>query len=221
MVHSESVDKLAIALNAAQKVIEGAKKDSENPHFKSKYADLASVWEAARKPLTDHGLSVVQGPSMDEQGRVCVTTMLLHTSGQWIKETAASTTERPGPQAAVSVITYLRRASLAAFAGIAPEDDDGEGAEGRKDGKAQKVVAKAAPKSEVNSTDDAVITEEQQKRLGSIAKKANRPPAEIKLWLKARYGVNSSASIKRSDYTAICAALEARGPLNLPGDGEA
>lgn len=125
--HSPELDKLATALAKAQAAIEGAAKDSTNPHFHSKYASLASVWDAVRKPYTDNGLSVVQSPGYDN-GVATMTTLLLHTSGQWIKGTAGARLSKDDPQGVGSADTYLRRQSLAAFGSVAPEDDDGEAA---------------------------------------------------------------------------------------------
>jgi len=144
MTHSESLNELAVALAKAQGAIKGATRDADNPYFKSKYADLASVWDACRKALSDNGLSVVQTPST-EGAQIAVTTLLLHTSGQWIRDTLALTAKDEGPQAAGSAITYARRYALASFVGVAPEDDDGEGAEGRKDGKHVTPIPPAKP----------------------------------------------------------------------------
>lgn len=141
MKHSEAINEIGAALAKAQKVMKGAKKDSANPFFKSKYADLASVSDACRDALSDNGIAVVQSPSTCEDGRVNVETMLVHASGQWISETLSVKPKDDGAQAMGSVITYLRRYALAAFAGVAPEDDDAEAAEGRKDSKP--VAAKA------------------------------------------------------------------------------
>ena len=132
MTHSETINEIAAALAKAQGQIKGAVKDAANPFFKSKYADLASVWDACRVALTANGIAVVQSPSSTEDGRVSVTTMLLHGSGQWIAETLTVKPKDDGPQALGSVITYLRRYALAAFAGVAPEDDDAQAAEGQK-----------------------------------------------------------------------------------------
>ena len=124
MIHTENLDKLAPALAKAQGAIENAKKDSVNPHFKSKYADLASVWDACRKPLTDNGLSVIQSLGNDD-GRVSCDTMLLHVSGQWIRSGFSMTPQQNTPQAFGSCATYLRRYSLQAVVGVAPDEDDG------------------------------------------------------------------------------------------------
>ena len=141
MKHSESIKEIGTALAKAQKVMKGAKRDSANPFFKSKYADLASVADACRDALADNGIAVVQPPSSDADGRVLVETMLVHSSGEWMSETLAVKPKDDGPQALGSVITYLRRYALAAFAGVAPEDDDAEAAEGRKDQKAVPIKA--------------------------------------------------------------------------------
>ena len=125
--HSPELDKLATALVKAQASVKGAVKYSTNPHFKSQYDDVASIWEAWRKPRTENGLSVVQLPGWLD-GRTTLTTMLLHTSGQWISGTAESPISKADPQGVGSAITYLRRYALAAAASVAPEDDDGNAA---------------------------------------------------------------------------------------------
>ena len=115
------------ALAIAQGAMSAANKGNANPMFKSKYADLASVWDACRKPLSDNGLSITQIPFVQED-EVSIYTMLGHSSGQFI----ASTLSMPinyakgvlSAQAVGSTITYARRYSLSAIAGIAPDDDD-------------------------------------------------------------------------------------------------
>jgi hypothetical protein len=122
---------LAEALAKAQAVIEGASKDASNPAFRSKYATLASVWEACRKALTDNKIAVVQAPFNGEGGDIGVTTMLVHASGQWMRAKIAVKPAKFDAQGAGSAITYLRRYLLSAMVGVAPEDDDGEAAVGR------------------------------------------------------------------------------------------
>src|SRR5690349_24086512 len=99
--------------------MKGAKKDSANPFFKSKYADLSSVAGACLDQLNENEIAVVQSPSTLDDGRVAVETMLLHASVQWMAETLTGKPKDDGPQAIGSVITYLRRYALAAFAGVA------------------------------------------------------------------------------------------------------
>lgn len=130
MEMSTDIKDLAAALAKAQGEMGGAVKDSANPFFKSKYADLSSVMDACRGPLAKHGLSVVQSPSSDG-ARVSVETLLLHTSGQWIRGVASASAKDDQPQSIGSAITYLRRYALQSFAGVAPEDDDAEAATNR------------------------------------------------------------------------------------------
>jgi len=132
MEKSESIKELATALNAAQATLQVAKKGSQNPYFKSKYADLLSVWDAARPALTENGLSVSQIGETDSEGRAYLETILLHTSGEWIKGKLPLMMEKPSPQAQGSAITYARRYSLSAILGLCTEeDDDGEKAMSR------------------------------------------------------------------------------------------
>lgn len=128
MTTSESINELAAALAKAQAQITGASRTAANPFFKSRYADLASVWDAVRGPLTAHGLAVVQAPST-EGARVTVTTRLIHSSGQWIEASLAATCKDESPQAIGSAVTYLRRYGLQAVAGVPSVDDDGEAAQ--------------------------------------------------------------------------------------------
>jgi hypothetical protein len=130
MNQSESIAALAAALSKAQASITGALKDSANPFFKSKYADLASCWDACRKPLTDNGLAVIQTIETGE-GRAVLVTTLCHASGEWIKSYCPILTKDDSPQGQGSGITYARRYALAAMVGLAQIDDDAEAAQGR------------------------------------------------------------------------------------------
>ena len=128
METSPSIAALAASLSKAQASIEGAVKGKVNPAFKSKYADLSSVWEACREALTDNGLSVVQSPGPVADGRMELTTMLLHSSGEWMRGTLTIPLGKVDAQAYGSATTYARRYALAAFVGVSPEDDDGNAA---------------------------------------------------------------------------------------------
>ncbi len=143
---SSEVDKIFSALSKAQGKVEGAKKEVANTFFKSRYADLSSVWEACRAALTENELAVVQTPSctLDEAGGIAVhvTTMLTHASGQWIRDTVTMRPKENSPQGVGSTITYARRYALAAIAGVAPEDDDGNAASGRGGATVEDVRAK-------------------------------------------------------------------------------
>ena len=129
MKHSESIAALAGALAKAQLQIEPASKNATNPHFRSHYADLASIWDACRGPLNTNGLSIVQFPCDGEVGRTGLCTMLLHSSGEFISEVVTTRSQKDDPQGLGSALTYLRRYALAAVVGVtATEDDDGNAA---------------------------------------------------------------------------------------------
>ena len=129
MKHSESIALLAGALAKAQLQIEPASKNATNPHFRSHYADLASIWDACRGPLNTNGLSIVQFPCDGDVGRTGLCTMLLHSSGEYISEVVTTRSQKDDPQGLGSALTYLRRYALAAVVGVtATEDDDGNAA---------------------------------------------------------------------------------------------
>jgi hypothetical protein len=150
---SPSIAALAAALAKAQGEMEAAAKANVNPHFKSKYADLASVWDACRGPLSKHGLAVLQPVSADGP-RVTVTTMLVHSSGEWIREALTMTAAQNTPQGVGSTITYGRRYGLSSMVGIAPDDDDGNAASGRT----QQQVEVALPEGYGDWWDDMIAT---------------------------------------------------------------
>ena len=114
MLKSESINELAAALAKAQGQMEGAKKDADNPFFKSKYADLASVVEALRGPFAEHGLAYVQlpHPPQDNAEEVQVETVLMHASGQWISSLTVVPVTKKDAQGFGSALTYARRYAL-------------------------------------------------------------------------------------------------------------
>jgi hypothetical protein len=121
---SNGIARLATALAKAQGKIKAAVKDSFNPHFKSNYAGLASLWDACRDPLSENGLSVVQIPETRE-GALVLRTLMLHESG----ESLESILPLPVPQGATCqqigiATTYMRKYALASMAGVAADDED-------------------------------------------------------------------------------------------------
>jgi len=142
---SDSLAKIAPALVAAINSIEGAKKGSANPHFKSRYANLEAVIEAAHEALGANGLTVLQGPGpldpMDARA-LTLTTRILHESGEWIETDFSLPMAKPDPQAAGSAVTYARRYSLMAMLNMPSLDDDGEGAMQRKPASGPAVPSK-------------------------------------------------------------------------------
>lgn len=119
---------LATALVKAQKAFSPALKNSTNPHFKSRYADLATCVEAVMDALNDNGIALIQ-KCYECSGGIMVETVFMHESGEiyeaGILQFPAS---KQDPQGYMSALTYARRGSLMAACGIAPEDDDGNAA---------------------------------------------------------------------------------------------
>jgi hypothetical protein len=120
---SENIAELATALAVAQGEFKPVGKNAVNPHFKSKYADLASIVDASREALSRNGLALIQAPAFVD-GRVVVISRIIHKSGQWIESRISMKAGQDTPQAIGSVITYGRRYGLSAILGICADDDD-------------------------------------------------------------------------------------------------
>jgi hypothetical protein len=127
--HSEQINEIGAALAKAQAEIENAAKNAKNAHFNNSYADLGQILNTVRPALAKHGIGVTQSPDHAD-GVVTVDTLLIHSSGQWLRGTSSAVVAKRDPQAIGSATTYLRRYSLAAMCGIAQEDDDGNSARG-------------------------------------------------------------------------------------------
>jgi hypothetical protein len=162
MEQSENIGKLAGALNKVQANELFALTDKKNPFFKSKYADLSSVWSVARQPLVENGLSVVQTFDVDQSHNETpsgdapiIVTTLLHDSGQWIRGRLKVPITKSDPQAVGSSITYGRRYALSAILGICPEDDDAE--------KAMKTSRDGRPQQDKPASASNEISEKQKK----------------------------------------------------------
>ncbi len=133
MKFSDSIKEIAEALAKAQGMIEGAKRDSVNPFYKSNYADLDSVREAMRKPFADNGLSLTQNAhslrSDNGEERLYLSAMLMHSSGQWIQyDPIYCGVKDQSPQSAKSSITLMRRTQLLSVCNMSEADDDGNSA---------------------------------------------------------------------------------------------
>jgi hypothetical protein len=149
MKTSETITKLIHALLLAQKNITFAAKESNNPFFKSKYADLPTVIDAVKPALNENGIVFIQTASPSESGTVSLTTRLIHTSGEWIEDTATAALVKNDPQGYGSAITYLRRYSLAAITGLYQDDDDGNAASHQ-----QKVTPEFLSVEQINTIAD-------------------------------------------------------------------
>lgn len=166
---SREIDKIAPAFLAAQKAMQGAPKSATNPHFKSKYPDLATVIEAVKEPLNAVGIGFLQTITNDTTG-VMVETTLLHESGQWLAETQYLPVPQQTPQAFGSGITYAKRYGLQSMCGLPSEDDDGERASQPEKENAHRVepLSNADKRKPIKEAKDE-LDERQQKELADLA----------------------------------------------------
>lgn len=155
MKHSESLKEIAPALTKAQAEIQSAIKDKTNPAFRSKYADLSSVIDAVKPALNKHGISFLQGFGESSDG-VCVETMLLHVSGEWISTAVSIPVVKHDAQGTGSAITYGKRYTLQSLCGVPSEDDDGNAA-------AAAAPVKESAKSVAKSAFDSLPTDKQKR----------------------------------------------------------
>jgi hypothetical protein len=135
---------IATALAKAQAEMGKALKQSNNPHFKSKYADLGNVMDACLPALSAAGIAVIQPTGEDEHGRYVETILIHGESGESLACRVPLIVAKNDMQGYGSAVTYGRRYGLMAMAGIAPEDDDGNAAAAAAP-KAQKEQPKAPP----------------------------------------------------------------------------
>lgn len=155
---SENIQEIAAALAAAQGKFDKVVKEADNPFFKSKYADLATLIEATRPYLSENGIALIQAPTfgVGEHGAYCrVITSLIHKSGQWIRQTLELPVSKMDAQGCGSASTYARRYAQQALLDVAGEDDDGNAASGKeeveKEVKKQKEKPAAVPSNSVFS----------------------------------------------------------------------
>lgn len=193
MQQSENISELSAALSKAQGEITCAVKDSTNPHFKSKYADLSSVWNACRAPLSKNGLAVIQTMDSTPEGKIILITTLSHSSGQWIRSSLPVLMSKMDAQGMGSALTYTRRYSLSAIVGVAPDDDDAEASIDRSP-----KFKKEEPKPEIQ-----LVTLEQAVELTKILKGCD-PDYKVRLWnvLKER-GIQNLQQLPASDFDSM------------------
>jgi len=195
-MQSEHINELTTALIKVQSKLKPAKFNAINPFFKSKYADLNSIWESCRELLSANGLAVIQTIGYDDSNAPIITTTLAHITGQWISGSIKMQPTKNDPQSVGSAITYGRRYALSAMIGIvADEDDDGNATMSKTD--EQKTPAKKT----VNKSQ--FVSEKQRARLYAKTKASEIPDEIVKDYLKSKK-IESSYKIKKTEYDAIC-----------------
>ena len=126
---SEAIGKIAGALAKAQGDMTMVEANSNNPFFNSKYASLAAVLEVALPKLNANGIALVQGNRWDNfDNGFYITSMLMHSSGEWIKSEIRMPISKKDAHGIGAATTYGRRYLLSSMVGVAQADDDGNGA---------------------------------------------------------------------------------------------
>lgn len=204
---SESIKELSGALAKFQSAVGNVSKDGVNPYFKSKYATLENVVNTVRKPLAENGLSFCQFPVGENE----LVTLLMHSSGEFIKGTTKFTPKDASPQSVGSAITYMRRYALSAVLGIATEDDD-DGNEASKP-KVRWEVPRKVPPSDDEAGGNTEKAEQflEQEEIEAVQKD------EIKALLQALGKKASKSAVlevtglefERGNYAAIIEKLKA------------
>ena len=186
------MQKIASALVKAQKGFGAALKTSSNPHFKSRYGDLAACVEAVIDSLNDNGIALIQQTHECDNG-VIVETTFIHESGEVFSAGKLHVpASKHDAQGYGSALTYARRYSLMAAAGIAPEDDDGNAATARPS--APPVQRKADPKVGADE-------------LKTITELANKTNTDLSAIAKA-YGIPSINDLPLSKTAEVVARLQ-------------
>lgn len=203
MLHSEQINELAAALSKAQGEMQAAIKDKVNPFYKSSYADLGSVWDAARPVLCKYGLSVTQITDLLPDNKVKMVTMLMHTSGQWIKSDLPLNPSKNDSQGLGAAITYLRRYSLSAIVGVVCDDDD----DGEEDAGRGKSKANESPKKNTLPEVECVGKEE----VANIANLLNQLDEGNRKnffdWVKKNFNVQTIAEIPKAAFEKCTVSL--------------
>lgn len=187
---SKEVNEIFGALAKAQSIIQNPEKNAKNPHFKSKYTTLDVGLTSVREALAAHGIAIFQRTYMLDK-LLMVQTILGHSSGQWLSSEYPVIMYPAKPQEAMAALTYSRRASLFAAAGIAGEDDDGNSI--------AKIEIDPAPISEDSSRKIVSAMLEDLDGVTSLT--------ELAAWT-AKHGVNKP-KLTESDRTSVSRLFDA------------
>lgn len=224
---SDNINELAKALAEAQLELEPATKNAQNPYLKNKYADLQSCIAACREVLPKHALAFSQMIVPSEPGTVCVETLLMHSSGQWLKGRCSLPCTVPinkdgkgsmnAAQAVGSAVTYARRYGLSTIVGLATEDDDGCAAGPSREQRRQEREQHKAVQEQAKAANPSPLSEAQRKlmfaRLAELGcKKQEEYLAEVSSILGR--SIQTSNEITQDDFQTIMKATEPPAPVD-------
>ena len=210
MNKSDNINELSSALAKAMGEIQGAKMDSINPHFKNRFASLASVQDSYKVPCSKNGLSVVQSVETRD-GKYFVETMITHSSGQWISSDLELILSREDMQGLGSACTYAKRYAVCAMLGISAQDEDDDGnAASLATNKNNQVI------DQLNQSRKGKPTEAQLKRLFAISKAQNWNPKLLTEYMFKNFQKNSSHELNLEEYQNLCEMMEKNPRVDIP-----
>lgn len=187
-------------MSKVQANIKHASKDTKNPFFKSNYADLASVMAACREQLAEHGVAVIQGCEESDDARIHLSTLLVHSSGEWIESTLTMPVLKGTPQDYGSAMTYARRYALAAMVGVYQDDDDANAASGRSEpAKQQQAKEPEIDRMELIASMDEAVGLENLKTAFAHAWKVSKHDTTIKAHYDKLKGYMEAAQNKQEE----------------------
>lgn len=196
MQHSEAIGALAAALAKARAEFHPVKKESENPYFKSSYADLATLIEATHEGLSKNGLAVIQSPGkLSEANRITVITILMHSSGEWLQDELEMPVSKPDAQGLGSAITYGRRYAYQAILNVAGDvDDDGNAAVGRTQKDRQ------SSSTDMSEKDGRTINPAMARAFWAAVTKGNKSRAEVLTFFGTQLGIEKTDEMLKKDH---------------------
>lgn len=213
MEKSQTISELAKALNKFQSMMGPVIFDANNPFYKSKYATLSAIVSKAKPYLTESGLSV----SQLLEGDGGVTTILMHSSGEYLSSALFLKSIKDDPQGHGSAITYARRYAYASILGIVSDEDDDANASIKSENSQEKLVIspvigirglnskKSAPtvlKTKNNAmdkpgadTDEQKINKEQGEALLILIKNNNWSKEDLKEYISFQFNLENLSDI--------------------------
>ncbi|GIO18113.1 essential recombination function protein [Oceanobacillus oncorhynchi subsp. incaldanensis] len=216
MIFSESNTKIAPALAKAWAEIENPKHNSSvkvktksGSSYTFDYTDLGGILDEAKKVFKENGLTIIQNAYTsisDSKNLISVETMILHSSGEYVKSEPLQMAANTSIQDMGGQVTYMKRYSLSAMLGIATEkDDDANGASGNDYQQNNQQQYGSQGKS---NQPKGSLSENQIKRLYAIAKSASVPANDVKSAITQLFNKTDPYQLTKQEYDAICKRLE-------------
>lgn len=209
LTHSPTIGAIAAALAKAHAQFEAVTKDAANPFFKSRYADLATVISATGDGLSANGLALIQSPGNVTGKSLCLTSMLVHSSGEWFRSELEMPLKEATAQGVGSAVTYARRYAAQAFLNVAGEDDDGNAATGRMEPK------ETAKQFDERTEEQRRITPTQVKGIWDAIKRTGKTDYQVEAHL-ATLGLKQVEEVMRGQFQDVI--KWAHKPVPVPQD---